>query len=78
MPFLDKPPPDDFITYEDNYEPDPLNIPVNNDPVIDVGITTYERPVTNYWINNEVCHLMGRENITLKSSDVVRIQMEIS
>ena len=55
MSFPDKLLPDDFIPYQDNDEPDPLKIPVNIDPVDDDGVAIYERPITDHWINNEVC-----------------------
>ena len=45
----------DSIPYRDEDEPDPLHIPDNNDLVDDNGNSFYEKPITDYWINNEVC-----------------------
>ena len=50
-----KPKAPDFIPYHDEVEPDPLHVPDNIDPVNDNGIPFYEKPITDYWINNEVC-----------------------
>ena len=56
----------DFIPYHDDVEPDPLHIPDNNDPVDVNGIPLYEKPITDYWINNEVCLPQGEKNTHAK------------
>ncbi len=66
MSFPPKPKAPDCIPYHDEVEPDPLNIPDNNDPVDDNGIPLYEKPITDYWINNEVCLPQGEKNTKAK------------
>ena len=59
MSFPSKPKAADFIPYHDEVEPDPLQLPNNNDPFDDNGIALYEKPITDHWINNEVCLPQG-------------------
>ena len=63
MSFLSKPKAPDFTPYIDEVEPDSLQIPENNDPVDDDGVPLYEKLITNYWINNEVCLPQGENNL---------------
>ena len=66
MSFPTKSKANDFIPHHDEYEPDPLQLPDNNDPVDDNGTSLYERPITDYWINNEVCLPQGEKNTMAK------------
>ena len=55
MSFPPKPKAADFVPYHDEVEPDPLQLPENNDPVDANGIDLYEKPITDHWVDNEVC-----------------------
>ena len=39
----------------DTYEKDPLDAPIDNDPVDENNVAMYEQPITYQWIHNEVC-----------------------
>ena len=69
MSFTPKPKVSDFIPYYDEIEPEPepLSILDNNDPIDDNGIARYEKPVTDYCINNEVCLPQGEKNTHAKA-----------
>ena len=56
----------DFIPCNDGVEPDPLHIPEHNEPVDNNGIPPYEKPITDYWINDEVCLPQGVSNYMAK------------
>ena len=66
MSFPIKPKAPDFILYHDEVEPDPLQPPDNNDPVDDNGVALYEKPITDHWINNEVCLPQGENHSMAK------------
>ena len=66
MSFPSKPKAPDFIPYHDEDEPDPLQLPDINDPVDDNGIALYEKPITDQWINVEVCLPQGENNSMAK------------
>ena len=66
MTFPPKPKAPDFIPYHDEDEPDPPQISEHNDPVDDKGIPLYEQPITDHWINNEVCLPQGEKNSMAK------------
>ena len=66
MLFLSKTKAKDSILYYDEVEPDLLHIPDNNNPVDDNGIALYEKPITDYWINNEVCLPQGEKTPILR------------
>ncbi len=66
MPFPPKSKAPDFIPYHAEDEPDPLQIPDHNDPVDDNGVPLYEQPITDHWINNEVCLPQGEKNSIAK------------
>ena len=66
MSFPTKPKAPDFIPYHDEDEPDPLQIPEHNDPVDDNGVPLYEQPITDHWVNNEVCLPQGEKHSMAK------------
>ena len=66
MSFPPKPKAPDFIPYHDEDEPDPLHITDNNDPVDTNGVALYEIPITDLWINNEVCLPQGEKHSMAK------------
>ena len=66
MTFPPKPKGPDSIFYHDDVESDPLRIPGNNYLIDNEGIHLYEEPITDYWINNEVCLPQGEEKSKAK------------
>lgn len=66
MTFPSKPKAPDFIPYDDDVEPDPLHIPDSNDHVDDNGISLYEKPITGYWISDELCLPQGEKDTRTK------------
>ena len=57
-----------FIHYHDKDEPDPFHILTDNDQV-DENALIYEKAITDYWINNEVCLPQGENNTHAKVID---------
>ena len=53
--------PSDHVKYFDEDEPNSLHLPNDNDPVDDRGVSIFEKPITDLWINAELNLPQGEE-----------------
>ena len=44
----------DFVPYADEVDPDPVQLPDDNDPISTDGTSVFEKPITDQWINAEL------------------------
>ena len=65
----EKPLSSDYVPYSDGVCPDPLNRPIDDDPVDPDGTSVFEKPITDYWIHSEVS--LPPQGEEMKSAKVV-------
>ena len=49
-----KPDAPNHVPYSDGVDPDPVALPIDNDPVMTDGIAVFEKPITDQWIHAEL------------------------